>query len=1032
MAEAEPAGGDKDAGQSAVKDIPGGKLKQVVLSSGVKAIIQYVPDSPAALAGLTVKAGSEFDGEQWGRAHLLEHMLFRRTAKYAGGRLGVSLENAGARRGAMTDRENIKFWEVVPGEALNLALDIEADRLSGLVFVNKELENERSLMAGELKELQSRPLRRINIFFLRGFFSELQGGDLVPDGSEANLAKITGSDLLDCYKEHFIPENACVSLISSLPIAAAESKLEERFGQNLLKARENWQKNFKLPQPAKAKAAASAVPAAALKTGGPEPEIDGTESLNALLQKEGCGVYALAWPVKNESASALAVRLVLDSFLTNGRLSYVSEILHKHDLEAKVRVIRDDDPFDRLYTIVLQPSEGIEPGELASVMEEIFRDRDLEDLNEQTLRCAREKAAAEFYKRWQDYPERLDLLNLARRDNFSAGWENLPELLKKVRPEEVRSLWRSMTAQPPRSYISEAGTSFKAIKSGISARSVFVGGDRPAEYSEDAETAKAEGANAASETAEADRSEGSPGENAPVQERVFVPDPEDIETEKVPVPGSAQKEAGSAPAAEGKESVSVPAAADPEEGAPVQASEGVGREDVPVTKFMDESEAITASVDVLKKEGAAADAHIAAEKNKIHYFTLPNGVKAALWEDKALPVIALHGFLAGGNLLDPEDGPALSKTASRLLGTSTAWHSARENAGIAEKNAFYLSFLPQDDGVIIKGWCLRERFPEFLALLNEYLSACRPRQSDIEAMYIRRDSALRNFMLADLNRAYASLTALIFPQHAWARRLEKSGGEQNWTEDELTGQLDRILRPEYLTLSFAGCIEAAEAQRMCSQGLAKLSGGKAEAADVNAFTLRNSPRMKKSKTFIQGSGAQSLILAGQYGPAPGDKDYAACRVLLQILGGGDSSRLAVRAVHAEKLGGAAYTVCVPSVGGSMWSGVMQVRPGKEDRALAVFKQELNRLADPGPAAEELKRAVSACKGSQQVRWLSPVARAEWVWLQLVNNVQVSDPDALLRAYDRVTLHDIRAAAKKWFLFDDIQIVTVKAASEKKQ
>lgn len=991
-----------------VKDIPGGRLRQVRLSSGVNAVIQYVPESPAALIGLTVKAGSKFDEAKWGRSHLLEHMLFRRTAKYSGGRLGVSLEDAGARRGARTDRDSIRFWEVVPPEAVNLALDIEADRLSGLVFVNKELENERSLIVKELRELDGRPLRRINVFFLRGLFPELNGGGLIPDGSAESLAGISGSDLLGFYRERFLPENAALTLISSMPFAAAEKILEDRFGQRLLKDRQAWLKSFRLPEAAKDKNAAAGPSGVSAAENGAPAAAGGAEGLDALLRKEGCAVYAAAWPVSNEGASDLAVRMVLDSFLTDGRMSYVSELLHKHSLEAKVRIIRDDDPIDSLYCIALQPSEGIEPGELAAVMGELYRDRNLAVLDESKLLYAREKAAADFYRRWQDYPERLELLNLASLDGFRSGWEDLPSLIKRVSSEDVRSLWRSLTAEPPKSYASPAGTSFKAMKSGISARSVFAEPER--EASED-ENAGRDGAAAAAES----------GADA---EKVYVPDPDEAESGASSVKAD---DAGATPAEAGAD---VP---EPE-AAIVPVTENAEAEEGSVLNS-EESEAEAArkgSADGENTVGGAEDILKAQGKDKIHYLTLANGVRAALWEDKALPVIALHGFLAGGNRLDPEGKPGLSKTASRLLGTSTSRRSAKENAAFAEENAFSLSFMPQDDGVIIKGWCLRERLPEFLELLNDYLSASQPRRSDIDNMYIKRDMSLKSFSLADRSRAYAALTAQIFPHHAWARRLETGGEEQKRTDEELTEQLAVILQPEYLTLSFAGSTDAEELQRLCGKKLTSFGSVRTAKADAEAFSLRNAQRIKKSKSYLRGESEQSIILAGQYGPAPGDKDYAACRVLLQILGGGDSSRLAVRIVHSERLGSAAYTVCVPSAGASLWFGAMQVSPDKADRALAVFKQELNRLADPGPNAAELKRAVSACKGSQQVRWLSPVARAEWGWLNLINRVRISDPDSFLRAYDRVTLHDIRAAAKKWFLFDDIQIVTVKAEDKKQK
>lgn len=126
--------------QTEQNNLPGGVVRTVTLSSGVKALIQRVPNSEAAGISLSVKAGSQLDTKgSWGRAHFLEHLLFRRTSAFSGGKLTVSLENVGADRGANTTENCINFWEVVPQSALDLTLQIEADRLSGVVFTKNEL-----------------------------------------------------------------------------------------------------------------------------------------------------------------------------------------------------------------------------------------------------------------------------------------------------------------------------------------------------------------------------------------------------------------------------------------------------------------------------------------------------------------------------------------------------------------------------------------------------------------------------------------------------------------------------------------------------------------------------------------------------------------------------------------------------------------------------------------------------------------------------------------------------------------------------
>ena len=153
--------------QTEQNNLPGGVVRTVTLSSGVKALIQRVPNSEAAGISLSVKAGSQLDTKgSWGRAHFLEHLLFRRTSAFSGGKLTVSLENVGADRGANTTENCINFWEVVPQSALDLTLQIEADRLSGVVFTKNELEMERKLLLDELNKLRANPWRLVQQYLL--------------------------------------------------------------------------------------------------------------------------------------------------------------------------------------------------------------------------------------------------------------------------------------------------------------------------------------------------------------------------------------------------------------------------------------------------------------------------------------------------------------------------------------------------------------------------------------------------------------------------------------------------------------------------------------------------------------------------------------------------------------------------------------------------------------------------------------------------------------------------------------------------
>ncbi|MEW6281169.1 MAG: insulinase family protein, partial [Candidatus Eremiobacterota bacterium] len=131
--------------------LPGGTVERVQVPGGPTVLLQPVPELPAAAVCLWIPAGARLDPPgRAGLAHLAEHLLQRATPAYPGGRLPVLLEEVGARSGAMTTDEGMLFWCVVPSRHLDLALSIQADRLSPAEFTPGDVEREKQLVCAEL------------------------------------------------------------------------------------------------------------------------------------------------------------------------------------------------------------------------------------------------------------------------------------------------------------------------------------------------------------------------------------------------------------------------------------------------------------------------------------------------------------------------------------------------------------------------------------------------------------------------------------------------------------------------------------------------------------------------------------------------------------------------------------------------------------------------------------------------------------------------------------------------------------------
>jgi len=378
----------------------------------------------------------------------------------------------------------------------------------------------------------------------------------------------------------------------------------------------------------------------------------------------------------------------------------------------------------------------------------------------------------------------------------------------------------------------------------------------------------------------------------------------------------------------------------------------------------------------------------------------------------------MRGFLSF-----PQNGNSdVFRAAAGMLGR----HFIKEGdvsmpfAEVIEREGISLSFQQRYNGVVINGWCLRTQLPRFLELLNSVFEDPQFERSEIDRALARYKRSNISFESNDWNRALNIFTTQI--GSASSKKSEQSNHSE-LEREELWQNWRLLTNPTNLSLSFSGCVQVKELQKMCNFGIFAQELNSVGATNIEKYgTVTVSSATQTKKIFTEGKQSGVLILAGQAGPSANHPDYFAYNVILQILGGNSSARLPLRIVHLEKLGSSAVTYDLASgVGCPAWLAVIRTKEGGQGRALAILRQELQRLTS-GLSQAELKRAVSACKGKLQVAWSNPAGKAEWLRCHEGRPESVSAPEDYLAAYDKVSLHDIRRVAKTWFNGQTLTIV----------
>lgn len=128
------------------------------LPNGLRIVTDQVPHVMSAAVGLWIDAGSRYEtADENGMSHLLEHMLFKGTARRSARALAEEIEAVGGHLNAWTSRDHTSFHARVLAKDVPLAVDLLADMLQNSRFDPDELDREREVILQEIGQAEDTP-----------------------------------------------------------------------------------------------------------------------------------------------------------------------------------------------------------------------------------------------------------------------------------------------------------------------------------------------------------------------------------------------------------------------------------------------------------------------------------------------------------------------------------------------------------------------------------------------------------------------------------------------------------------------------------------------------------------------------------------------------------------------------------------------------------------------------------------------------------------------------------------------------------
>lgn len=202
-------------------------------SNGLSVLLVPQAGMPTVTFMVTYRVGSrnEVTGTT-GATHLLEHLMFKGTAKHHRGN-GTSFDQVLERVGAMTnattwlDRTN--YFATVPSSSLPVLVELEADRMRNLSLHEEDRRAEMTVVRNEFELGENSPMDALSKeVWSAAFVAHPYHHDTI--GWRSDIERVPIEKLRAFYDTFYWPDNATVTVIGGFETADALKVIKAHYG----------------------------------------------------------------------------------------------------------------------------------------------------------------------------------------------------------------------------------------------------------------------------------------------------------------------------------------------------------------------------------------------------------------------------------------------------------------------------------------------------------------------------------------------------------------------------------------------------------------------------------------------------------------------------------------------------------------------------------------------------------------------------------------------------------------------------------
>jgi zinc protease len=202
------------------------------IANGMDVLLHEDRSCPIVAVNLWYHVGSKNETPgRTGFAHLFEHLMFEGSQHHDKGYF-QPLQGAGASLNGSTNADRTNYWEVVPTEALELALWMESDRMGFLLpaLTPAKFANQRDVVLNERRQnYENRPYGLAPMAMMAAIFPPHHPYHWTTIGEIADLHNAQIDDVRQFFSTYYHPANASLALAGDIDPEAALALVREYF-----------------------------------------------------------------------------------------------------------------------------------------------------------------------------------------------------------------------------------------------------------------------------------------------------------------------------------------------------------------------------------------------------------------------------------------------------------------------------------------------------------------------------------------------------------------------------------------------------------------------------------------------------------------------------------------------------------------------------------------------------------------------------------------------------------------------------------